>query len=55
LERIGQFRAGETFSKDVELKIDVPSPTSKLRLVAFVQESSLGKVLGATAEIVGKP
>jgi hypothetical protein len=46
LVKIGEFRAGEKFTKEVEFKID-PANSGKFRLVAFVQESGMGRVLGA--------
>jgi hypothetical protein len=51
LEKIGEFRGGEKFSKDIELKID-PASAGNLRLVAFVQEQGMGRVLGAVEEQV---
>ena len=51
LEKVGEFRAGEKFSKDVEFKIDSAS-AGNLRLVAFVQERGMGHVLGAVEEHV---
>lgn len=52
LEKIGEFRAGEKFAKDVEFKIDTANP-GNLRLVAFVQERGMGRVLGATEVLAG--
>ena len=45
LTSVGQVKKGESFSKDVAIKI---SHTEKdYRLITFVQEADEGKVLGA--------
>jgi hypothetical protein len=54
LEKVGQFRAGEKFTKDVAFKIDAGVRPESLRLIAFVQESGMGRVLGAVEQAVGK-
>ncbi|MCU1269831.1 MAG: hypothetical protein JWN74_1125 [Acidobacteriaceae bacterium] len=46
LTAIGQTKKGEPFSKDVTIALDHPGQA--YRLIAFVQEASEGKVLGAT-------
>ena len=47
LRRIGKLPKGRTFAQDVELKLKPGTDPKNLRLMAFVQESSAGKVLGA--------
>ena len=51
LEKIGEFRTGEGFAKDIEFKID-PAISGNLRIVAFVQQHGLGRILGAAQHVV---
>jgi hypothetical protein len=48
LTKIGTVEKGKGFAQDVRLKLPAGSNASNLRLIAFVQESGPGKVLGAT-------
>ena len=52
LSKVGQTIQGQLFSKDVTL--DVIRPNQDYRLVAFLQESNQGKILGAAVERVQK-
>ncbi len=45
LAKIGDTRKGEIFTKDVTLAVD--GPPQSYRVVAFVQQSGRGKILGA--------
>jgi hypothetical protein len=54
LVKVGEVKAGEKFSKAVELKIDPALKAENLRIIAFIQESGLGRVLGAVRQPVGK-
>jgi hypothetical protein len=47
LTSIGKVKKGESFSKDVAMKMD--HPEKDYRLITFVQEADEGKVLGAAA------
>ncbi len=46
-QKIGALKKGSTFSKDVEVKLNSPVDPKNLRVIAFVQESGPGKVLGS--------
>src|SRR5215831_5411475 len=48
IARVGKIKPGESFSQQVELKVDVPTDPHNLRVIAFLQNSSSGKVVGAT-------
>jgi hypothetical protein len=52
LVRIGETKKGDAFSRDVTL--DVGASEGPYRLVAFVQEPSQGRVLGATMTALAK-
>jgi len=47
LTKVGKLQKGKNFAQDVELKLRPGTDPKDLRLMAFVQESSNGKVLGA--------
>jgi hypothetical protein len=47
LTDVGKVKKGESFSKDVAIKMD--HPEKDYRVVAFVQQADEGKVLGAAA------
>jgi len=47
LTRIGKLSKGKTFADDVELKLTPADDPKNLRVIAFVQESGPGKILGA--------
>ena len=47
LRKIGKLPMGRTFAQDVELKLKPGADPKNLKLMAFVQESGPGKVLGA--------
>jgi hypothetical protein len=48
LTKVGRLSNGKPFAKDVELKLKPGEDLKNLRLVAFVQESGPGKMLGAS-------
>lgn len=52
MTKLGTIRDGQAFAQNVHLKLKPGLDPTNLRLVAFVQESHQGKVLGATAEAV---
>ena len=47
LTKVGKLSKGKTFAQDVQLKLKPGDDPKNLRLVAFVQESGPGKMLGA--------
>lgn len=47
LTKVGKLQKGKTFAQDVQLKLKPGTDPKNLRLVALVQESGPGKVLGA--------
>ena len=46
--KIGVLKLGHIFAQDVQVKLDSGTDPSNLRLIAFLQESHQGKVLGTT-------
>ena len=54
LTKVGSLEKGKDFAQDVQLKLDPRTDRANLRLIAFVQESGPGKVLGAALERVQK-
>jgi hypothetical protein len=55
LRRVGKLDKGKPFSQDVNVKLKPDADPKNLRIIAFIQESSEGKVLGATAVKVSNP
>jgi hypothetical protein len=47
LTKVGKLQKGKTFAQDVQLKLKPGTDPKNVRLVAVVQESGPGKVLGA--------
>ena len=47
LSKVGKLPKGKTFAQDVQLKIKPGTDLKNVRVVAFVQESGPGKLLGA--------
>jgi hypothetical protein len=50
--KVGTVRQGQNFTQDIQLKLDPGTDAHNLRLIAFVQESGQGRVVGAEAETV---
>lgn len=48
LSKVGKLSKGKPFAEDVQLKLKPGDDLKNLRLVAFVQESGPGKLLGAS-------
>ena len=53
LTRVGKLPKGKNFAQDVSVKLKPGTDAKNLRLVAFVQESGPGKVLGAAVRKPG--
>jgi len=47
IAKIGKLPKGKSFAQDVEIKIKPGTVPNNIRVVAFVQESGPGKLLGA--------
>jgi hypothetical protein len=54
LTKVGSVEKGKNFAKDVRIKLDSGTDPANLRLIAFVQESGQGRVLGAALQRVEK-
>ena len=54
LTKIGSVKKGKSFAQDVPLKLDPRTDPERVRVIAFVQESGQGPVLGAALQRVGK-
>ncbi|MBZ5719118.1 MAG: DUF1223 domain-containing protein [Acidobacteriia bacterium] len=54
LTKVGSLEKGKSFAQDVRLALDPKTDPANLRVIAFVQESGPGKVLGAALEHVQK-
>ena len=52
LIKVGELRPGQSFAQDVQLKVGSRPDSRNLRLVAFLQESDQGRVLGAAMQSV---
>jgi hypothetical protein len=54
LIKIGGLRPGQSFAKDVEVKLEPGVSPQNVRLIAFIQEPAAGRVIGATMQSVAK-
>lgn len=54
ITKVGGLEKAKAFGQDVRMKLPVGSDPSNLRVIAFVQETGQGRVMGAALEQVGK-
>ena len=55
LEKVGDLKAGQAFSKDLHIKLEPGADPHNLRVIVFVQEAGQGRVLGAAfAPVIAK-
>ena len=54
LSRVGALAPGQSFARDVEIKLEPHAGHSALRIIAFVQQQGPGRIVGAAEEIFGK-
>jgi hypothetical protein len=54
LTKVGSVKKGKSFGQDVSLKLEPRTDPGRVRLIAFVQESGQGQVLGAALQRVAK-
>jgi hypothetical protein len=50
--KVGNLRQGQILAQDIQVKLDKGIDIRNLRLIAFVQQSGQGRVIGATAQAV---
>jgi hypothetical protein len=50
--RVGSLHQGQTFAQDIQVRLDPGIDTHNMRLIAFVQESGQGRVIGAVMQTV---
>ena len=55
LRKVGKLDKGKPFSQDVTVKLKPDTDPKNLRIIAFIQESNEGKVLGVTGVKVSNP
>ncbi len=54
LTKVGSVKKGKNFAQDVSLKLEPRTDPGRVRIIAFVQESGQGQVLGAALQRGGK-
>src|SRR5258708_7639919 len=54
LAKIGSLQPGQNFVRDIQVKLGRGVDPGNMRVIAFLQESETGVVLGATMQSVGK-
>ena len=54
LKKVGKLESGKGFGEDVQMKLKPDTDPANIRVIAFVQESGSGKVLGAALRKIEK-
>jgi len=54
LTKVGSVKQGKPFAQDVHLKLDPRTDTGRVRIIAFVQQTGPGQILGAALQRVAK-
>jgi hypothetical protein len=54
LQKVGSVTAGQSFSQEVVVKLEMAIDPAQLRVIAFVQEPGPGRILGAAQERLAK-
>jgi len=50
--KVGTVHKGKAFAQDLHIKLDPGVDSGNLRLIAFLQESGQGRVVGAAEQMV---
>jgi len=54
LSRVGSITSGQSFARDVTIRLDPGASSARLRVIAFLQQPGPGRIVGATQEILSK-
>ena len=54
LSKVGSVKSGESFSRDVEIKLKPGNDSATLRVIVFLQLPGPGKIVGAAQQALGK-
>ena len=54
LTKVGSVKQGKPFAQDVHLKLDPRTDTGRVRIIAFVQQTGPGQIVGAALQRVAK-
>jgi hypothetical protein len=52
IQKLGEFKAGEKFSRVIDLQLNPELRSQNLRVIAFVQQLGMGKVVGLAQEMI---
>ncbi|HMK22291.1 MAG TPA: DUF1223 domain-containing protein [Terriglobales bacterium] len=54
LSRVGSITSSQSFARDLEVQLEPGPDTTKLRVIAFLQQPGPGRILGAAEQTLGK-